>query len=424
MFLKSALVIDIFLRHFDPLPFLIGSDHSTLVISAQVGDVGIAAIADSLRGNTALTALYLLNNRIGDDGLAALCTALSHNTALRTAMVLTGNPIRTLGVEFLHTRDVAKLDLSLESIAWPPESVVSGATAADRSGIYAFLDSAAASSSLLVRSRLMLLGDGGAGKTTLKTALLLPASGSDEGVPRVSAPGSEKGCLRDGETVLESPVTRIRSTILEVVRVKWREADVRSWVDNDLARSPGFFDMQCPAAAGITGARWLEYTHDDLIAVFGAANTEAARRVVKKMAAVLGFLLPQSVPPVVNEPDVQSSASKSEWGWVLGVMSNAVNRAAPFFSDNLGGHVPIQRYPSETPHEDLCGPDNAGARADAATEGLPYAVLLDMPHVWTEGVELERWDEAGFTIWDMPGQMELYPAHRSELSPCCTATCL
>jgi hypothetical protein len=44
----------------------------------------------------------------------------------------------------------------------------------------------------------------------------------------------------------------------------------------------------------------------------------------------------------------------------------------------------------------------------------PYSFLLDIPHVWTEGVDLDLWREAkdGYSFWDFAGQMEFLPIHQ------------
>ena len=50
----------------------------------NVGDSGAAAIAEALKSNTAVTRLYLHNNSIGASGAAAIAEALKTNTALTT----------------------------------------------------------------------------------------------------------------------------------------------------------------------------------------------------------------------------------------------------------------------------------------------------------------------------------------------------
>eukprot|EP00035_Acanthoeca_spectabilis_P002405 m.87402 g.87402 ORF g.87402 m.87402 type:complete len:1814 (+) comp11554_c0_seq1:414-5855(+) len=345
-----------------------------------IGDRGARALARMLEVNTALVELDLTLNRIELSGAEALGEALNRNSALQTLRIARNNfggtgvaaflkrfennctlkhldlsnsnpPIRTLGVEFLNTRHVEEVDMTLQNLEWPPPSVTQP-WPQSRDAIYRFLESAAASSSPLVRSRIMLLGNGGSGKTTLKTALLLSRS--------------EGG----GDSL-----AGLRQSILERIRCKWKEADVRSWVDNDLAK-PGFFDTHCPLAAGITGARLLEYTTSKVIAVFGASETEHAKRVVDKLVRVLCFLHPERAAE-----SVARDVPPTNWEWITNLMQRALDR--------------------------LRGTSGSAS----GSRECHYGALLDIPHVWTEGIALDQWKEAGFTLWDLPGQMELNPAH-------------
>jgi len=192
----------------------------------------------------------------------------------------------------------------------------------------------------------MFVGGGGAGKTTLKTALLLRGD-------------------RARDVLLQ-----LRQEIRDTISRRWTESDLREWVDTDLARETGFFSL-CTRAKGISGESWLRYTHHDIVNVFGAPNNEVSLRVVRKMAAVLCFF----------NPDAFRSSSLEPFGWLLDTIEGALDRI-----DSLFGADPP-------------APDTA------------YGALLDIPHVWTEAVELDdSWSE--YTLWDFPGQMELYPAHR------------
>eukprot|EP00035_Acanthoeca_spectabilis_P029759 m.475377 g.475377 ORF g.475377 m.475377 type:complete len:1000 (+) comp38190_c0_seq1:794-3793(+) len=244
------------------------------------------------------------------------------------------------------------------------------------------MEAAAASGNLLVRSRLMMVGHGGAGKTTLKTALLMSPSDS------------------------AATLTTLRCSILETIGKKWTEADLQSWVDTDLAQVSGFFMSNCPEATGITGARWLEYTHADVIRVFGKSESEAAKRVIRKMSSVLCFLFPDR--SVETAAALEKQMASTSWSWVVGVVKDALDRSAPHFGDLVGLDLPAvsDNSPPKFTVEEKIDPPSQTSKLQ------PYGPLLDLPHVWTEGIELESWDEAGYTVWDMPGQMELYPAHQ------------
>eukprot|EP00035_Acanthoeca_spectabilis_P014915 m.293996 g.293996 ORF g.293996 m.293996 type:complete len:304 (+) comp16248_c3_seq1:1505-2416(+) len=141
--------------------------------SNHIGDVGCNAIAFALHNSLPLQKLVVSGNNITESAAAALFAALLACGCTLEKLALAGNPIATIGIEFLNTRKITFVSLNYADLAWPPISVASRAVPGDRSILYKFLDSVAANSSLLVRSRLMLVGHGGAGKTTLKTALLM-----------------------------------------------------------------------------------------------------------------------------------------------------------------------------------------------------------------------------------------------------------
>eukprot|EP00035_Acanthoeca_spectabilis_P023759 m.450816 g.450816 ORF g.450816 m.450816 type:complete len:1817 (-) comp20053_c0_seq1:49-5499(-) len=337
----------------------------------EIGDDGCHAIASAVRDVASLRTLILSGNKVTTSGAAVLFTALSHAKCALETLALAGNPIATIGVEFLHTQSINTVSLNYADLAWPPPSVSSRASRDDRSAIYRFLDSAAASSSLLVRSRLMLVGHGGAGKTTLKTALLMSSNYSE--------------------------LRKLRESILEIIQTKWLESDMQSWVDVDLAETPGFFKENCPGAVGITGARWLEYRQSQLIAVFGASETETARRVVQKMVEVLCFLQPQMISEAASaELPSTTTAPNKGWEWITGVVLEALERSGHSFGDFVG----------------IDNPSTSGGLDHSSQQPIRYDALLNLPHVWTEGIELESWDDAGYTVWDLPGQMELYPSHQ------------
>ena len=84
--------------------------------SNNIGDIGARAIAEALKGNTALTRLSLNYNNIGDIGAAALAEMLKGNTAL-TVLFMNNNPVscsnhgtmrvgpgRTLSLNFVTER--------------------------------------------------------------------------------------------------------------------------------------------------------------------------------------------------------------------------------------------------------------------------------------------------------------------------------
>jgi hypothetical protein len=254
------------------------------------------------------------------------------------------NVIATIGVEFLSTRRLHKFGLEWGRLVWPPPSVAKSGPDA----VYAFLEAVKEKSAPLARSRAMFVGGGGSGKTTLKTALLLRGD-------------SAHAILR-----------HLRQEMRERIEFKWDEQSLREWVDTDLARDSEFFS-QCRRGKGLTGKRWLTYTAQDVIDVFGGSETETARGVIGKMTAVLCFLNPDAFRTTVT-------ASPASWTWLLDIVES------------------LDRV------DDLFGSEPPPANID-------YSVLLNLPHVWTEAIELDNtWEE--YTLWDFSGQMELYPSHR------------
>ena len=71
----------------------------------DIGAEGAAALADALKENTTLTALYLNGNDIGAEGAAALVDALKENTTLTTLLYLNGNDIDDEGAAAVRMID-------------------------------------------------------------------------------------------------------------------------------------------------------------------------------------------------------------------------------------------------------------------------------------------------------------------------------
>lgn len=246
-------------------------------------------------------------------------------------------------MEFLASRNLRHIGIDYNNLIWPPKSV-----AFSFSKVCQFLQAFTETRDQLTRSRVMFVGTAGAGKTTLKTALLLTN--------------------RPSRTF-----SHLRKAMFERIASRWAKEDVEHWVDVDLANSAGFLKSQCPAAVGIDGRHFLEMSYKDIASVFAASKP-----IVKKIVGVLAFLTGK--PPPVDEP--------SGWGWLVDEVVQALARS--------------------TAHSGVTDP------CPMDEQPLPnkYAALVDLPHVWTEGIELEKWEEEDITLWDLPGQMELYPCHR------------
>jgi Ran GTPase-activating protein (RanGAP) involved in mRNA processing and transport len=349
---EGAVAIGAALQHNTSLHKLVLSSNMIGEGAVAIGDEGAVAIGAALQHNTSLRKLVLSSNRIGAEGAAAIFVALQHNSSLQTldfgCCHYYSNCIHRIGIEFLPTRRLAELVFNFDELAWPPPSISQGGR---KAAVYDFLEALERASAPLTRSRVMFVGAGGAGKTTLKTALLLRGTGARDVLPH------------------------LRARIIETIETRWGVDDVRGWVDNDLASGEhvGFFDS-LPLARGMTGSAFLKLTPARIDAIFGSDRSVLAQTVTEKMIAVLCFLKPElcraeaeSGPPPANT-----------WWWAS--MTNALARSVA----SLEGF-------------DMDESVTSANLAEPAVPEAPYAALLDIPHVWTEGVELDaRWES--FTL--------------------------
>eukprot|EP00035_Acanthoeca_spectabilis_P035559 m.35303 g.35303 ORF g.35303 m.35303 type:complete len:1697 (+) comp7429_c0_seq1:1540-6630(+) len=307
----------------------------------RIGNPGVFAIAteQSLRS---LEDIDLSGNRIGSEGAATLMDLLPHLPNLHS-LDLHGNPIHTVGINFLNSCRLRFFGFDARNLIWPPQSVVDGSV----QSVIAFLKNVKLNGAPLTRSRVMFVGDGGCGKTTLKTALLM-----------------------HGPNQTLQTIQKLRTSVRGVVE-RWVEDDMKEWVD-EIADEVGFF-RRCQKARGVTGKLWLEMTVARVADIFAAEDSEHSRQVLLKMVRVLSFL----------SPDSANAPSTDEW-WA--------DPASGIFSETMA-HLQTIQDPTQY------------------DGGSAYSLLRNVPHVWTEAIEVEpQWN--GLTLWDFPGQMELYPAHR------------
>ncbi|EGD74589.1 hypothetical protein PTSG_05954 [Salpingoeca rosetta] len=284
---------------------------------------GVKMLTQSFPQLTELQKLFLDGNRIGTEGVRVLAPVVGSMDSLQE-LDLTNNGITHLGPEFLATTNIYQIGFEGNPLVCPPAHIV----VHSRAMTYAYLRAVSQGSELLTRSRLVFIGDGGVGKTTLKTALLMLHSADRAHVLNV-----------------------VRQAIKKAFS-KYTEADFREWVDHDLNPSdqPGFFDQCCQKAKGITGKLWLKSPDDKLRAWFGGdAGTAQAEQIVDRMLQARQFIL-------------ASGAT---------------------------------------------APQSPPGQGDAP----PFEPLLYMPHVWTEGVEVDHWDAHDFEIWDFAGELEFFPTH-------------
>ena len=310
-------------------------------------------------------------NNLDDTVCAAITNALAYRSLNLDVLKLDDNPIYSVGVEFLATRRVVDFAFGFATLAWPPPTVSSQG----RNAVYAFLDAAYRDCIPLMRSRLMFVGNGGAGKTTLKTALHLQMPTS------------------------RSALQELQKARADIVARTWRVADLARWVD-DLAQQQHFFE-RCQGARGMNGKDFLQCSPVDIARIFGADKSPAARRVVDKMVRVLNFLNPDATRAMREETTAGEDSTGSLWWWWWPGLERAL-------ADTVAALEGVDMRSLSA------GPDGVPA-LDSTSDNhtlIPYSVLLDIPHVWTEGVELDTEPCEGYTLWDFPGQLEMYPAHR------------
>ena len=73
---------------------------------------------------------------------------------------------------------------------------------------------------------------------------------------------------------------------------------------------------------------------------------------------------------------------------------------------------------SQPTHQHAAGPSEEPRTLSS------YAFLLDLPHVWTEGITVASEGLPGWQLWDFAGQLEYYPAHQFFLSSARAVTVL
>jgi len=155
-----------------------------------------------LRGNHSITKISLPFQGISDEGAKELCSLLEMNHTI-TEVDLSNNDIIVLPQTFAFLTHLKKLKLFGNSnLRSPPPHVAS-----NQAALFAYFADIRAGSVKLKRLQLVLLGNGGAGKTTLKCALkkVLHQLHSSE----ASTSSEERKC---SSTVLERAIERIGKT--------------------------------------------------------------------------------------------------------------------------------------------------------------------------------------------------------------------
>jgi hypothetical protein len=116
----------------------------------------------------------------------------------------------------------------------------------------------------------------------------------------------------------------------------------------------------------------------------------------------LGASLSDAVAEALEENDiagdVASEMTETDWEKAVpqatfGVRQKILKRIATCLAatQQLDVPVPPQRQTSVTATQ---------------SSAISYAPLLDLPHVWTDGIEVESWTDGGYELWDFAGQLE------------------
>lgn len=132
----------------------------------KIGDGGAEALSGALAGLPALVRLVLFGNQIGNSGAGCLCTAALSCKTLKS-IDLSDNRISLLPLQFQTAPHSIEVELEGNAMESPPGAVVARGQAA----LAAYWSDLRASHAPLDRIRLVLLGNGGAGKTTFARAL-------------------------------------------------------------------------------------------------------------------------------------------------------------------------------------------------------------------------------------------------------------
>ncbi|EGD75156.1 hypothetical protein PTSG_06810 [Salpingoeca rosetta] len=298
----------------------------------HIGPEGMKALAPALEQLKSLQSLSLSGNDFGPEGMKALAPSLGKLQNLQS-LDLDSCGITVLTTDFLHTEHIPNIRFGFDPIAYPPPSIITFG----RPAIYAYLRDVQRGHELLTRSRLVFIGDGGVGKTTLKTALLMLHNKSKHRTKLLKkVQGAAKAAFKH-----------------------YTEADFRHWIDKDLAQQDGFFDKHFLDARDVTGDDFLTCSKQELKDTIFCSESrgQAVKRVQRKLADVHRFLLAEDVTL----------------------------------------HLSQRR---------------------------PFQLLLQIPHVWTEGVHVDEWriskthheddptSTTRFDLWDFAGQLEFFPAHQ------------
>eukprot|EP00729_Bicosta_minor_P006417 gene6417-2760_t len=397
------------------LPEAIGSCTSLITLDVSACD-GLQALPEAIGGCTSLTTLnagectrlQALPESIGS------CTALATLDIRSTAIIRL--PMSLLTLEGTLTDIVC---FHSDPLMFPPASVIGTAEYSgddgDTPAAFSYMKAFATGATQLARDRLMLIGDGGSGKTTLRSALMW------------------------------SPA--VCEQLKQATRAKvsaWSSAHVRQWIF-EISAAAELADTF--AAKGIDGVELLALQPEDIGELFAGTHRNVAK---DKLARTIAFL--NSAPDGAIDAGsaaadgttsltflqtaqefvawLQHSIGALKPGVIAALEENEVDGpAALAFNDDDWKEMvpplgPRRKIINAVANAAAAGAGAAAAAISEAPPPLPslsqpqsqYAPLLDLPHVWTDGIEVESWTAGGYQLWDFAGQLEYYPAHQFFLS--------
>ena len=237
----------------------------------------------------------------------------------------------------------------------------------------------------VTRSRLLLIGDGGAGKTTLKAALQLSR---DTQVIRRAVHVQCEGGMR-----------------------AWDTLQLRTWV-SELTGRP--VDSCTCVPEGLGGSGFLDCNLERLVDICPAGRDD----VLQRMQRVHRFLNTR----LDHGTDIASFDTPRLARWLAETVQLTPDTVAKIVEQKYTGKTLLRLQARGEQDKMKADCQLTRDELDDVFDGMPsdctqsaYQFLLDIPHVWTEGVELEYWAEADYSIWDFAGQMEYFPAHQLHL---------
>eukprot|EP00729_Bicosta_minor_P008704 gene8704-28421_t len=405
----------------ETLPESIGSCTALITLYASYC-YKLQSLPESIGSCASLTTLYVSNctNLHTLPASIGSCASLATLNIKDTA--ITRLPLSLLELEGTLTKIICN---RTDPLVFPPASVIctsnysvdigtskysddDGNTSAAFSYMQAFTNGA----TQLARDRLMLIGDGGSGKTTLRSALMWSPE------------------------VCEQMKQDTRANVSA-----WSPAHVRQWIF-EISTAAELADRF--AARGIHGDALLALRSDDVIELCSGTHRND---VIDKLIRTISFLnsppkagvdsdgaAAQAAQATTSLISLQTTQDFVEWlqnsigslkpGVIAALEENEVDGAAALECTEDDWKEMVKPIGPRRKIIKAVANAAAGAAAADETPSIPasaqpqsqYAPLLDLPHVWTDGIEVESWTDGGYQLWDFAGQLEYYPAHQFFLS--------